>query len=123
MILAHRFKVLGHPWIAYYLPARDFRKKYGTDYVAMAECEDREFYVLTKGLKADTIVHELVHAYVNELCLDSANLSGDQMEEACCELFAKYGRKIFAQGDEILAKYHKLKAKSKVDKLKKKARN
>jgi hypothetical protein len=111
MILAFRFKVLGHSWIAYYLPEKEFRQKYGTSYVGMAECEDRELFLLTKGLKLGTIVHELHHAYVHELCLDSADLSGDQMEEACAELMAKYGRKILDQGDEILARYLKLKAK------------
>lgn len=123
MILAHRFKVLGHSWIAYYLPAKEFRTRYGVDYVGMAECEDRELFLLTKGLKAGTIAHELHHAYVSELCLDSANLSGDQMEEACAELLSKYGATILKQADEILSKYQKLKANSKVDKQTKKVRN
>jgi hypothetical protein len=123
VILAYRFKVLGHSWIAYYLPAKEFRAKYGIDYVGLAECEDRELFLLTKGLKVGTIIHELHHAYVHELCLDSANLSGDQMEEACSELMAKYGHIILKQGEEILAKYHKLRAKTELDKSPKQGDN
>lgn len=114
MTLAVRAKVLGHNWIIYFLPAKDFKRKYGGNCLGVAECDDRKISLLARGLKLETVVHELHHAYIGELCVDVADLSGDQMEEVCSDLLARYGSRLLKQADEILCRYSKLKAKKKV---------
>ena len=123
MTLAVRTKVLGHAWIIYFLSAKDFRRKYGGNCLGVAECDDRQISLLARNIKAETVIHELHHAYIGELCVDVADLSGDQMEEVCSDLMARYGARLLKQADQVLSKYQRLKVKSKVDKSKKKARN
>jgi hypothetical protein len=112
MTLAVRAKVLGHEWIIYFLSAKEFRRKYGGNTLGVAECDERQITLLSRGLKLETLVHELHHAYVGELCVDVADLSGDQMEEVCADLMARYGARLLKQADDILAKYQKLKDKT-----------
>lgn len=111
MRLASRLTILGHPWVIHYWPAKDFRARFGTDSTGMAECDAREIYLLASRLTEELVRHELHHAYVSELCLDVANLSGDQMEEACAELLSKYGERIINQAAQSVARYRKLKAR------------
>lgn len=112
MTLAVRTKILGHSWIVYFLPAREFRRKYGGNCLGIVECDDREIYILAKNYKAETLIHELHHAYVGELCVDVAYLSGDQMEEVCSDLMARYGSRLLKQAEEIITKYQRLRAKT-----------
>lgn len=108
MKLASRLTILGHAWTIHYWSAKDFRAKYGTDHTGMAECDSREIYLLAPRLTEELVRHELHHAYVSELCLDVANLSGDQMEEACAELLSKYGERIIKQAAQSVARYKNL---------------
>ncbi len=112
MILAMKLKVLGHPWTVYYLSSKDFKKRHGSACVGLTETGERRINLRTKRMKRETVVHELVHAYVTEMCLDVANLEASQMEEAMCDLMAKYGERIFAQADAIVARYAQLKEKT-----------
>jgi hypothetical protein len=112
MILATRTKVLGHTWIIYFLPSRQFKKNFGADCLGVTLTEERQIHLRAKSLKLETVVHELVHAYVTELCLDVTGLQAGQMEEAMCDLFARYGARLLKQSEEALAKYGRLKAKA-----------
>lgn len=114
MTLAVRVKIKGSNWVVYFLPTKEFKKKYGTDYVGMAECEDQEIYILAnQGLKAERLLHELWHAYISETCVDVADLSGDQMEEVSSEIFAKHGRHMIHQAEMVMKRYYHLRAKAK----------
>jgi hypothetical protein len=111
--LAVRTKVLGHDWIVYFLPAKEFKRRFGGDCLGVAECDDRKISILAnRNFKLETLVHELHHAYLGEMCVDVANLSGDQMEEVCSDLIARYGARLLKQADDILLRYQKLKAKT-----------
>lgn len=114
MKLASRLTILGHAWTVHYWPRKDFVSKFGDTDVGYAECEDKEIYLYC-GVSLEriemTLRHELFHAYVSELCLDVANLSGDQMEEACAELLSKYGARILKQAAQSIARYKRLRTR------------
>ena len=59
----------------------------------------------------ETTIHELFHAYVWEVCVPSADLTADQMEEVAADILAKYGKRIWKQADEIDLAYRILKGR------------
>jgi hypothetical protein len=87
------------------------RKKYvdknGNDSVAITTFHKRRIDLSPYGRDLETIVHELVHAYLHELCLHSTNeMTADDVEEVFCELMAKRGRELLDLADSLYAKIH-----------------
>jgi hypothetical protein len=53
----------------------------------------------------EDIVHELTHAYLDELCIgDAVRLKKKQLEEAFCELLSKHGETLIKQARRVFAK-------------------
>lgn len=103
-----RFDVMGKKWRAFVLTTRDYRKKCGKDSVAITRIDKRRIYLSPEGVNKETIIHELVHAYLEELCTSSTNMDAEDLEEVFAELVAKRGRELLDLGRYL---YTRLKVK------------
>ncbi len=104
------FEILGKPWILRVLKRKRYTKKNGYDSVAITYRDKRRIDVSRDGADLETVVHELVHAYMTELCTYSAELDDDQIEEIFAELLAKRGRELLDLADTIYAEIQTLTA-------------
>lgn len=93
-MISINFLVLGKRWRLKLLKSKKYNKKNGKDSIAITYTTDREIHVSPKGLDQETITHELVHAYMSELCVNSCRWDADDAEEFFCELMAKRGYEV-----------------------------
>lgn len=105
-----KFKVLGKPWsLRAYFTNKAYKDKNGKDSVAVTRTHKRRVDLSPRGSDLETIVHELAHVYIYEMCLGSATLSVDSLEEVFCELIAKRGEELL----QLASKIHKEVARAK----------
>jgi hypothetical protein len=98
--------VLGKKWTVKVLGPVAYERRLGGGSHGISFMEDREIFVRRSPVMKETLIHELVHAYANELSLVELNLDlDDQIEEFFCELFAKYGEEILSHTKKVLARY------------------
>lgn len=98
-----KFEILGKKWSLKVLTPKKYVKKHGYDSVAITLGWKRKIFIHGKGIDKETLVHELVHAFLHELCLKSTNdISTDDLEEIFAELMAKYGMELLNLADSLL---------------------
>lgn len=73
----------------------------------IAVLDDRLIHIRRSSLNAETLIHELVHAYQYELSFYELQLDEDQVEEWFAELLAKYGEIIIRDAKMIVSKLTK----------------
>lgn len=101
-MIAVSFQVLGKEWLLRVLKKKKYAKKRGKDSVAITIAYKRRIDVHESGTDVETIIHELVHAYFHELCLDSCQeISVGDLEEIYAEMMSKFGREILNLADAI----------------------
>lgn len=100
------FDVLGKPWTLRCLDKKRYcRSKTRANSVAITYRHKRRIDLSPAGLDHETLVHELVHAYLYEMCLYSTNdMSLDDLEEVFCELLSKRGREVLDLADALVAR-------------------
>lgn len=104
-----KFEVLGKKWTLKVLKPKKYVKKHGYDSVAITLGWKRKIFIRGKGIDKETLVHELVHAFLHELCFKSTNsISADDLEEIFAELMAKYGRELLDLADSLLVMIEKI---------------
>jgi len=103
-----RFKILGKVWILKLLPKKKFNDKYSARFLAVTEVDKRRIIAKLSGIDKETLVHELVHAYIGELCIHSMTLDHDNFEEFMAELVSKRGKEILVLGKHLSTKAQKL---------------
>lgn len=96
-----KFKILGKSWKLRVLKKKEYAKKHGGDSVAITHRHKRYIDVSPSGIDKETIIHELVHAWLSELCTHSADLDEQCSEEIYSELMAKFGYQLLAQADDL----------------------
>jgi hypothetical protein len=92
--------VKGEEWTIYYeATQKAFKSKFkdSGEAAAITNIVTRYIYFQPGYTDLPTIIHELVHAYYSTLCLHSASIEADQMEEIFCEMFAHNGKEILKQ--------------------------
>ena len=90
-----KFKILDKKWRIKLYPSKKYVKKHGYDSLAVTIAYKRKIDVHADGFNTETIYHELIHAYLHEMCLSSTNeITKDDLEEIYSELFAKRGEEI-----------------------------
>lgn len=96
------FKVLGRRWTIRVLSKKKYVKKNGDDSLAITKCHKRTIDLSPWGKDKETLIHELLHAYLSELCVKSADFDTDSLEEVFAELMAKRGRELLSLADRLL---------------------
>lgn len=107
VIKSINFKILSKPWSIRLLSKKHYQKKHGRDSIAIADVNKRRIDLSPAGKGFDTIVHELVHAYLSELCLHSCDLDDDNLEEIFSELLSKRGYEILRLAEKLKEKVRK----------------
>lgn len=98
-----KVKVLGKTWIVQVRSEKSLQKEY-PDCHAIALLEERKILVRRTSLNETVLIHELIHSYSHTLSFVELELDDDQLEEAYCELFAKYGEQIIKDAKELCQK-------------------
>ena len=96
-----KIEILGKPWLLRVLKKKKYKNKHGADSVAITHINKRRIDLGPDGTDLETIIHELVHAYLTEMCTKSSDLEDDQLEEIFAELMAKRGREMLDLADSI----------------------
>lgn len=107
-MLIIEFKILDKDWKIRLLGRKKYVKKHGNKSLALAKGWKREIDVHPNGVSVQTLIHELVHAYLNEMCLLSADLTVENLEEIFAELMAKRGRELLDLSDELMVQINTL---------------
>jgi hypothetical protein len=97
-----KIKVLGKTWVVIVRSEKWLQKNY-PDCHAIALLDERKVLVRKTSLNVEVITHELIHCYAHTLSFIEMELDDDQLEEAFCELFAKYGEQIIKDAKSLCA--------------------
>lgn len=96
------FQILGKGWTLRVLSEKYFKKKNGGATAGITKVHKRRIELRPKFLDHETIVHELVHAYLYEMCIHSTNeMTLNDLEEVFAELMAKRGRELLDKAEWI----------------------
>lgn len=94
---------MGKTWKLRVFDKKKYEKTHGKDSVAITYSYKRTIDMQPTGVRKETIIHELVHAYLGEMCLKSTEkIKADDMEEICADLFAKRGRELLNLADVLM---------------------
>ncbi len=103
-----QFSVLSKKWTMRLLDRKRYNKKHGNDSLAITHVQKRRIDLSPKGMDLATITHELVHAYLAELCVHSCDLDDENLEEIFAELLSRRGREMLTKAQAIHSKVSKL---------------
>lgn len=96
------FKIMGKDWTICVLNKKKYKKKHGMGTLAVTHREKRYIDINTvDSLEREVVMHELLHAYSAELCIDSMDLDSENYEEFFAELFSKRGYEILAVAEDL----------------------
>ena len=96
------FTILNKNWVIKILSKNKYVKKHGRDSVAMCLMYKRTIVVHPSGIDLSTIKHELVHAYLYEMCIKSTEeITANDMEEIFAEFFGNRGREALDLADRL----------------------
>lgn len=98
-------QIKGHEWTFYAEKSRTYNRKHGSDSHAITYTHEREIYFNIESLAPDYVRHELFHAFVASSSTNSSNLTKDQMEELCAELYGEHGPEMELLVNKILNYY------------------
>lgn len=88
-------RIVGKSWRLRVLNREQYnKKKTRSGSVAITYVHKRRIDLSPEGCDKETIIHELVHAYLYEMCVHSADLDADAIEEFFAELMAKRGQEL-----------------------------
>lgn len=96
------FEILSKKWTLRVLKKKKYKKSNGSDSVAITDGNKRRIDIGPSGQDIETIIHELVHAYLFEFCTKSADLDNENLEEVLAEMMAKRGRELLDLADKLL---------------------
>lgn len=97
-----KFKVIGKPWTLRVLTQKQYDKKKAREgSVAITYIHKRRIDLSLLGYDKESITHELVHSYLSEMCVHSAELDADAIEEFFAELMAKRGQEILDLAEDL----------------------
>lgn len=89
--------IIDESWDIIGYPSKKYVKRNGKDSVGLTDGTNKLIELNLESLKEETIRHELVHAYMQALPIQSVKLDADQVEEIMCDLVSKYALRILAQ--------------------------
>jgi len=92
----HKFQIQGKEWTAEFLTEEEFairclKSPCYRGAAAITLTGSRRICFDLSEITRDVVRHEVWHAYNNQLFINSAELSIDQYEEVCADLFGEMG--------------------------------
>ena len=100
--------IKGLEWTYDLLPLEQYIPLYGKGDLALCIKDKRKLVFILEEICITTIYHELTHAYMASLCIDSCHsISADDYEEIFCEINGNHIEDIVKQGKEILKNLNK----------------
>lgn len=102
-----RLLVLGNEWKLKTFSDEGYEKKHGAGTDAVTHLSKSYIHFRKKGLSIKVIIHELVHAYLVEMCTHSAMLDEEQLEEVFADLMAGYGYEILTKAEKVFGRLKK----------------
>lgn len=96
-----QFEIMGKSWVLRLPKRRRYTASNGSDSVAVTKGNKRVIDLGPHGRDLETIVHELVHAYLAEMCLHSADIDPIALEEIVADMVSKRGRELLDLGDKL----------------------
>ena len=107
------FKVLGKTWKLRILSKKRYHKKHGKDSLAISVLYKRRIDIPAKKISLETMVHELVHAYLHEMCYKSTHdITTDDLEEIFAELMAKRGTELLKLAANLMTMLDKIRTEN-----------
>lgn len=95
-------KIKGHEWTFHGQTNSAYIRKHGSDSHAITYTKDRDIFFNLSSIAPDYVRHEVLHAYVASSSTNSSNLTADQIEELCCEIYGEHGPEMDLLVDKIL---------------------
>lgn len=104
-----KLNIRGRKWTIKVLPSKEFIKTHGKSTGAITRFKFRDIIFDKTELTIQTIIHELIHAYMSESHLQSATrLKVIDYEEIVCETLSEYIYEILRQAEYINSKFNRL---------------
>ena len=97
-----KLKIKGIDWTVYLQSDSAYSRSHGTDSSAIMSPEDNEIFFKKSKIRPYLVRHELFHAYISSCNTNSSNLTPDQIEELCVEVYGDHGPEMALQCDQIL---------------------
>jgi hypothetical protein len=98
----YKANVKGIDWDFHLQTNTAYVRAHGKDSGAITYPGDRDVYFNQSHLSPGVVRHEILHVYVSSSGTHSANLTADNMEELCCELYETHGPDMDLLVDKIL---------------------
>ncbi len=95
------YEICGELWHISVLPKKEFQKKHGKKAYGITETEEQYIDFREDEFTMPIIRHEIMHAHFSYCFLESANLTGAQMEEVACDLYGYRGKIMDEQASDI----------------------
>lgn len=99
-----KFRIIGKKWKLKVLSDKQYIKKNGPGSVGITHLTKRQIHLSSEGTDKETIIHELLHAYMAELCNYTADLEEDQLEEVFAEILSKRGYEMLCLAEDLFWK-------------------
>ena len=101
-IKTYTVKIKGVDWKISAQATSTYHRQHGRDSHAITYTKDHHIYFKLSELSPEYIRHELMHAYVMCCSINSSDLTADQMEEVCAEIYGEHGAEMGLIVDQIL---------------------
>ena len=103
-----RVNIKGLEWTYELLSAEEYVKAHGKGDLGLCIKDERKLVFILEEISYSTIVHELTHAYMASICIDScSDIDSHDLEEIFCEINGNHINDIVGQGKEILKNLNK----------------
>lgn len=103
----YKATVKGVDWEFHLQSAASYKRDHGSDSGAITYLGDKDVYINQSQLSPGTIRHEVLHVYAASSGTRSSDLTGDQVEELCAELYEFHGPDMDVLVDRILGHFLK----------------
>jgi hypothetical protein len=95
------FKVLGKGWRLQVITPQQYEARFDKQSVGITLSTKKEIYLPADHVTLEVILHEIAHAFFDEVCAHAADLEGEQMEEIACDLIAKHATEMLKIASRI----------------------
>lgn len=96
-----KLQIRGREWLVQFLPKISFEKKHGPSIMGITYIRSREIH-FPKSPQLNTIIHELIHAYMAESNLQGCkNLNNEDFEEIIADTLSEFWEEITLHSRQI----------------------